>query len=153
MAGRRGVARLRERLDLVEPATESPMETHLRLVLADDGAPPLCAQYEVRDSSGRLIARVDFAYPQWRIAIEYEGDHHRGRIQFRRDVTRLNALREAGWLVLRFTADDLLQRPADVHRQVASAIRERRQPAALLGPKLEAGVRFTQSTWPGRTAR
>jgi hypothetical protein len=136
--GRRGVARLRERLDLIEPATESPMETHLRLTLIDDGAPPPRAQYEVRDSSGRLIARVDFAYPQWRIAIEYEGDHHRGRTQFRRDVTRLNALREAGWLVLRFTAHDLLQRPADIHRQVAKAIRERRQSAAFWGQTWEA---------------
>ena len=47
--------------------------------------------------------------------------------QFRRDIARLNALREAGWLVLRFTADDLLHRPRDVVRQVAVAIVERRR--------------------------
>jgi hypothetical protein len=125
MAGRPGVARLRERLGLVEPAAESPMETYLRLVLIDGGAPRPCAQHEIRDNAGRLIARVDLAYPQWRTAIEYEGDHHRGRAQFRRDAIRLNAVQTAGWLVLRFTADDLLRHPDHVHQQVANAIRER----------------------------
>jgi very-short-patch-repair endonuclease len=79
-----------------------------------------------RDVRGRLIGRVDLAYPQWRIAIEYEGDHHRGRSQLRRDVNRLNELRSASWLVLRFTADDVLRRPRLVVAQVAAAIKERR---------------------------
>jgi very-short-patch-repair endonuclease len=63
---------------------------------------------------------------QWRIALEYEGDHHREKAQFRRDIARVNALRRAGWLVLRFTADDVLRRPHTVVEHVAAAIRERR---------------------------
>jgi very-short-patch-repair endonuclease len=74
---------------------------------------------------GRFLARVDFAYPQWRIAIEYEGDHHRERAAFRRDVSRYNALRAAGWLVLRFTADDVLRRSGQLVQQVRDAIAER----------------------------
>ncbi|WP_369009914.1 DUF559 domain-containing protein [Actinoplanes cyaneus] len=46
-----------------------------------------------------------------RVAVEYEGDHHRERVQFLRDVHRLNALHEAGWTVLRFTADHVLRAP------------------------------------------
>jgi very-short-patch-repair endonuclease len=86
----------------------------------------LTAQHDVHDPRGRRIGRVDLAYPQWRIAIEYEGDHHREKTQFRRDVARLNALRAAGWLVLRFTADDVLRHPARLVQHVAEAIKERR---------------------------
>jgi hypothetical protein len=122
----KGCRQLRTLLPLVDPRAESPMETLLRLLLHDAGAPPPTPQYEVRGNDGRLIGRVDLAYPQWRIAIEYEGDHHRERAQFRRDIARVNALRDAGWLVLRFTADDVLKRPTGVVSQVARAIRERR---------------------------
>jgi hypothetical protein len=121
-----GVAKLRVLLQLVDGRAESPMETRLRLLLHDAGAPAPIPQYEVRDADGLFLARVDLAYPQWRIALEYEGDHHRERARFRRDIARVNALRQAGWLVLRFTADDVLRSPDRVVDQVLAAIRERR---------------------------
>ncbi|MEU4378941.1 DUF559 domain-containing protein [Micromonospora echinofusca] len=125
-----GTARLREVLVLAEPLSESPMETRLRLLLHDAGLPPLTAQHDVHGAHAQrgrvLLGRVDLAYPRWRIAIEYEGDHHRERVHFQRDVARLNALRAAGWLVLRFTADDVLRHPAQTVRLVTDAIDERR---------------------------
>ncbi|MFG1887339.1 endonuclease domain-containing protein [Micromonospora sp. NPDC049051] len=125
-----GTAQLREVLALAEPLSESPMETRLRLVLHDAGLPPLAAQHDVYGTHaqrGRVfLGRVDLAYPRWRVAIEYEGDHHRERTHFQRDVARLNALREAGWLVLRFTVDDVLRHPARIVRLVTGAIHERR---------------------------
>ncbi|MDG4769461.1 DUF559 domain-containing protein [Solwaraspora sp. WMMD792] len=144
-AGLPGVRRVRELLPLVEALSESPMESRLRLLLHDAGLPRPTPQYEIRLPAsdltpdartgaaasdarrrGRLLARVDLAYPQWRIAIEYEGDHHRERATFRRDVGRLNALRAAGWLVLRFTADDVLRQKDQLVRTVRQAIAERR---------------------------
>ena len=122
-----GVALLREVLTLAEPLSESPMETRLRILLVEAGAPPLTAQHDVHDARGRFLGRVDLAYPRWRIALEYEGDHHRERGHFQRDVARLNALRAAGWIVLRFTADDVLRHPARIVRQVADTIRERQR--------------------------
>jgi very-short-patch-repair endonuclease len=56
------------------------------------------------------------------VAIEYDGDHHRGRDRFRRDVARLNRLRLLGWTVLRFTADDVLRRPEHVVAQVRAIL-------------------------------
>ncbi|ROO51727.1 uncharacterized protein DUF559 [Micromonospora sp. Llam0] len=148
-AGGRGIAQLRELVTLVEPLAESPMESRLRLLLHDAGLPRPTVQYEVRRPAqqamsqqamsrrqaqaadgagqGRFIARVDLAYPQWRIAIEYEGDHHRERTTFRRDVGRYNALRAAGWLVLRFTADDVLRQSGQLTRMVRQAIAEQRR--------------------------
>jgi hypothetical protein len=121
-----GSPRLREVLALAEPLTESPMESRLRLLIVDAGLPRPVAQHEVFNARGRLIGRVDLAYPEWRIAIEYEGDHHRERDRFRQDVHRLNALRAAGWLVLRFTADDVLRHPERTAGQIVAAIGERR---------------------------
>jgi hypothetical protein len=121
-----GAPQLREVLELAEPLTESPMESRLRIVLIDAGLPRPVAQHDVRDAQGRFLARVDLAYPELRIAIEYEGDHHRERRHFQEDVHRFNALRAAGWIVLRFTADDVLRHPGRTARQVATAIRERR---------------------------
>ncbi|MEV0397372.1 DUF559 domain-containing protein [Polymorphospora rubra] len=124
-----GIRQLRQVLAIAEPLSGSPMETMLRLVLVDGGAPRPAAQFEVHDSQGRFVGRVDLAYPRWRIAIEYEGDHHRERTQFRRDVARLNDLRACGWLVLRFTADDVLRHPDRIIALVRQAIAERECPA------------------------
>ncbi|ASW53647.1 DUF559 domain-containing protein [Plantactinospora sp. KBS50] len=123
--GWRGARLLREVLPLAEPLAESPMETRLRLLLVDAGLPQPVAQYEVRDGLSRWLARVDLAYPELRIAIEYEGDHHRERAHFQRDVSRLNRLRAAGWVVLRFTADDVLRHPDRLLADVRQARRER----------------------------
>ncbi|MDG4804678.1 DUF559 domain-containing protein [Micromonospora sp. WMMD980] len=120
-----GSSLLREVLTLAEPLSESPMETRLRLLLLDAGLGALVAQHEVRHG-GRFVARVDLAWPALRIAVEYDGDHHRERAQFRRDVARLNALRAAGWIVLRFTADDVLRRPEATVALVRQALAERR---------------------------
>jgi hypothetical protein len=119
-----GVPLLNEILLLAEPLAESPMESRLRLLVVDAGLPPPVAQHEVRDARGHFVGRVDLAWPELRLAVEYDGDHHRERDQFRRDVGRLNALRAAGWTVLRFTADDVLRNPRPTVGSVAAAIRE-----------------------------
>ncbi|MFG2057779.1 endonuclease domain-containing protein [Micromonospora sp. NPDC048930] len=120
-----GISLLREVLALAEPLGESPMETRLRLLLLDAGLGPLNAQHDVLDARGRFVGRVDLAWPALRVAVEYDGDHHRERAHFRQDVARLNALRAAGWLVLRFTADDVLRHPRATISLVARALRER----------------------------
>jgi very-short-patch-repair endonuclease len=110
-----GAKEAAEVLRLARPA-ESPMETRLRLLLIDAGLPCPVVQHQV----GRY--RLDLAYPKLKVAIEYDGDHHRDRATFRRDVARLNALRAAGWTVLRFTADDVLRDPARIIAQVTTVL-------------------------------
>jgi hypothetical protein len=117
---------IRGLIPLIEPLTESPMETRVRLVLVDAGLPRPIAQLEIRTSDGKLLGRADLAYREWKIAIEYEGDYHRERQQYQRDVARINALREAGWLVLRFTANDVFLHSERLVRQVTRAIMSRR---------------------------
>lgn len=117
-----GVRRLPPVLSLAAPDVESPMETRTRLVLVLAGLPRPVVQFDVCDAAGRFVARVDLAYPRIKLAIEYDGDHHRERLTFQRDVARLNALRLCGWTVLRFTADDVLRHPSRVVAQVRMAL-------------------------------
>lgn len=119
-----GSARLLGLLALVDPRAESPMESRLRLLLADARLPPPVPQFEVRQPDGRFLARADLAWPEHSVIAEYDGDHHRDPARFRRDVARLNAMRMAGWTVLRFTADDVLRDPQHVVAAVSAALAE-----------------------------
>lgn len=93
--------------DRARVGAESPFETLLRLSLVHAGLPEPELQHEVRDG-GRLVAVLDLAYPELRIAIEYEGDHHRtSQAQWRRDIERTRMLQALGWRVIRVTARDL----------------------------------------------
>jgi Protein of unknown function (DUF559) len=124
-AGRPGAARLRQAVPLVEPATDSPMETRLRLLLVLAGLPrPVAGRDVVVD--GGWLARPDLSYPDLRIAIEYDGDHHRAdRRQWQNDIARRRLLEDAGWLVLVFTADDVLKRGPETVRVVHRALARR----------------------------
>lgn len=113
--GLRGLARAAKAMSLAVPGAESAMETRLRLLLVFAGLPTPITQYEVGN------ARLDLAYPELHIGIEYDGDHHRDRRRFRHDVARDNHLRALGWTILRFTADDVLRNPARLIRQVRTA--------------------------------
>ncbi|WP_430780546.1 DUF559 domain-containing protein [Actinoplanes sp. G11-F43] len=122
-----GAARLAELVDLAEPLSESTMESRLRLVIIDAGLSPVAVQHPVHTTAGEFVGRVDFAWPDIRLAVEYDGDHHRERGQYRRDVGRLNALRMAGWTVLRFTADDVMRWPDETAQLITTAITEARR--------------------------
>ena len=102
-----GSATIREALARAREKVESPKETETRLMIVDRGLPEPVVQHEEYDGS-RLVARVDLAYPQWKIAIEYEGDGHRvDKERWRRDIRRQRDLEDRGWIVIRLTYADL----------------------------------------------
>jgi hypothetical protein len=95
----RGSAQARRLATLADGLAGSPQETRPRLLLGRAGLPALVAQFRVFDEEG-FVARVDFAYPDLRIAIEYDGLGHSRREAFLRGRRRLNRLVAAGWTVL-----------------------------------------------------
>jgi very-short-patch-repair endonuclease len=82
--------------------------------------PEPIAQYAVWQDS-QFIARVDFAWPDRKVALEYDGLWHAEDGQFARDRERLNRLREAGWQVVFVTAADL-HRPKRLIARIAAAL-------------------------------
>lgn len=123
MAGRRGHRRLTRALARVRARTDSPAETELRLDLVDAGLPEPAVNVDLRDARGRLIAIGDLVYAEYRILVEYDGDHHRtDRAQYARDVDRLDDLAAAGWRVIRFNASHVGRRRADRIERVREAL-------------------------------
>lgn len=116
--GEKGIRRLRRALRFSDWQSESPMETRLRLELIAARLPCPCVQAELRDRSGNFIGRADLYYPDVRLAIEYDGENHRDRLVS--DLRRQNALINAGYHLLRFTAADL-RVPGSVAAQVRKA--------------------------------
>lgn len=123
--GARGCRRLREAVALAEPAAESPMETRLRVLLVLAGLPAPVAQYRVRDRDGVIRARVDLAYPDARLALEYDGGHHFDDVYGRRDRRRDLELDDLDWYTMRFVDDDVLRTPQDTVRRVRRRLTER----------------------------
>jgi very-short-patch-repair endonuclease len=119
-AGHRGVARLRRALELADRASESVMETQLRLLLVLSGLPRPRVQVSLFDETGAFIARPDLYFPDQRLAIEYDGSTHRNTLAA--GNRRQNRLLESGYRLLRFTAADVLHTPAAVVDLVRSAL-------------------------------
>jgi very-short-patch-repair endonuclease len=115
-----GIARLRRAIELAEPATESVMETRLRLLLVMGRLPRPLAQVRLYDEAGDFLGRPDFYYPLHRLAIEYDGAHHRENLTG--DNRRQNRLIDAGYRLLRFTAADVLSAPDSVVALVRRAL-------------------------------
>ncbi|MCR2826346.1 hypothetical protein [Microbacterium sp. zg.Y909] len=124
-AGRRvGAGRLREALPLLRTGSSSPAETAARLLLVDGGLPEPELDVDVFDASCRWIGCSELAYRVYRVAVEYEGDHHRtSRDQWNRDIAKYQAYAEVGWRVVRLTHELVDRRPHEVIRQVAAALR------------------------------
>ncbi|MGZ4507751.1 MAG: endonuclease domain-containing protein [Blastococcus sp.] len=101
-----GSAQARRVAELADGTAESPQETRLRLLFHRTGLPAPVAQFRVFDDDG-FVARVDFAYPELRIAIEYDGLWHGERQAFLDDRGRLNRLADAGWIVVHVTLAEM----------------------------------------------
>ena len=116
----RGIGLLKRAIALADAGSESPMETRLRMLLVSDGLPAPAVQPTIRDEAGGFVARPDMCYLESRLALEYDGMTHRATLV--EDNRRQNRLIDAGYRVLRFTAGDLLHRPASVTSQVRRAL-------------------------------
>lgn len=122
---RRGVSDLREALPLLRAGAESPRETVVRLILVRAGLPEPELNRDLHDEDGSFIARLDLAYPDYRVAVEYDGRQHADLAQFRRDADRWPAIAARGWLLVRVVDHHLLDPARCVVDPVARALRSR----------------------------
>jgi hypothetical protein len=102
----RGIRRAEVLLGLTSGLPESPAESQMLLVLYDAGLPIPVLQRSIVDLSGRERYRLDFAWEEPKVALEYDGfEAHEHRLD--QDAARDVDLRLRGWVVLRATSADL----------------------------------------------
>lgn len=115
----RGLRQLRAALELVDPGAASPKETWLRLLMINAGLPTPETQIPVNEG-WRTIGVLDMGWEGYKVAAEYDGDHHRtDRRQYARDQWRIRELEALGWIIVRVIAED---KPQDVVRRVRDAL-------------------------------
>ena len=116
-----GCRQVRRAVSLSDGLAESPQETRVRLLMRSSRLPRPIAQHIVRRADGTFVARVDFAWPDRRVALEYEGAWHGAVQQVARDRRRLNALTAERWTVVFVTAADLHD-PVALIARIAAAL-------------------------------
>lgn len=98
----RSRSKLETAAELIREDVDSPMETDLRLWLVSRGLPEPAVHPAVHCPTINLTLHPDLGYPEQMLALEYEGDFHRtSEGQWATDIDRMNALRSAGWTVIR----------------------------------------------------
>lgn len=118
--GTRGLRQLETALQLVDPGSQSPKETWLRLLLIRSGLPRPSTQIPVMTADGKQVYYLDMGWEELMVAVEYDGEHHRlDRWQYSRDIRRREALDRLGWIVIRVIAGD---RPADIVARAREAL-------------------------------
>jgi hypothetical protein len=100
--GTPGIRKARLALDLARVGSDSAPETRLRLALEYAGLPE--PQLNVPTELGAGVVRQpDLAYPEQKVAVEYEGDGHSEAAQIVRDIAREEDFARAGWLPVRIS--------------------------------------------------
>jgi hypothetical protein len=119
----RGLRRVDRLLALVDPGSESPKESWLRMVLISAAYPRPTTQIPVPGVDGYPRYFLDMGWEDVKVAVEYDGEHHRNDDKaYRKDIMRLEYLASVGWIVVRVVKG---QQPAAILRRVDQAVASR----------------------------
>lgn len=113
-------AAVRRVIEHASPLAANPFESVLRAILIKAG---ISVVPQWATTIGRVTYHPDLADPVHGIAVEANSwAHHAGKDDHDQDCVRYNALVLGGWLVLRFTWEQVMFSPGDVVSTVRAAI-------------------------------
>lgn len=125
LVGAPGIAQGRRWLAAGHPAADTPLESYSRGVLLEAGLPEPTVGLAVVGDDGRTYW-PDMAWQRFRVLAECDG---RGKYTdldvLYREKRRQEALERAGWLVVRWTWEEIVHHPEVVLRRIARALRAR----------------------------
>ncbi len=125
-ASRKGIRTARMVLEARAPGESAALSSWSRKVqrlIVEAGLPRPVAEYRVLDQRGRLIAQVDLAYPEHRLAIELQSKHwHLSASALEADTARFRRLQVAGWMVFPVTWLQTMSEPGPFLAQIANQL-------------------------------
>lgn len=102
--GARGIRTARRALELSRVGSDSAPETRLRLAIGRLGLPEPVLGYVVSDHTGWELAWPDIAFPDHKVAVNYDGRHHLQERQRESDIRRDESIAAIGWTSVTVTA-------------------------------------------------
>lgn len=124
--GHRGVRQLRALIPLIDSRVESPPESWVRLLMIKSDLPRPEPQVWVVDETGYAFARIDLAYEDRKIGIEYDGeDFHSQPHQLAYGAARDVKLRALEWIMIHVDKERLRTEPWGIVREIEQALRSR----------------------------
>lgn len=119
-----GAAKVRQVAAWADGLAANPFESSLRAICLGIEGLEVSPQVAIRD--GGWLGRPDLVDVRLRMVIEADSfAWHGDRDALRRDARRYNALVAAGWLVLRFSWEDVMFRPSEVASVLTGAVARR----------------------------
>lgn len=125
-------------LHLADPRFESVGESRTAYAMWSQGLPQPVPQLEVYDEAGTLVASLDFAWPERRVWVEFDGKKKYEKLLREgesasdvvvREKTREDEVRRlTGWICVRLTWDDLA-RPWEIASKIRAAFAQQQRPA------------------------
>ena len=102
--GARGIRTARRALELCRVGSDSAPETRLRLAIGRLALPEPVLGHVVLDRTGWELAWPDLAFPDFKVAGNYDGRHHLQERQRESDIRRDESLAAIGWTSVTVTA-------------------------------------------------
>lgn len=134
----RGIRKMQHALQFMREGTDSSQESRCRIALIRNGLPCPKVNWKVRLNNGK-IALLDMAYPDIKVAIEYDGRHHAG--QWLADSKRREALEDDGWAYIQVTAENLMNdfEERALAQRVADRMSQRLSKPIMLCQRMSSG--------------
>lgn len=121
-------SRARRLVDLADAEAANPFESVLRAIALE--VPGFSAEAQGRV---RGVGHADVADVRLRIALEAESwEFHGLREAFDYDIRRYTSMVRTGWLVVRFTWDDVMHKPDYVREVIADLVAIRTRPTGAM---------------------
>lgn len=129
--GKRGSKAMADFIGWTSRSSGTALERRGRSILANASLPPPVPEYPIPWDPGR---RFDDAYPDHRFAIEWDSRRwHERRAAMQADRDRDRAAILHGWVVVRFTWDDVTRDSEKIASSVAQILADRAPIARTLG--------------------
>lgn len=101
----KGAQRARRAAHYVRAGVDSPMESRVRMLIVLAGLPEPVVNLVIRWPDGSWRWRFELSYPDLKVIIEYDGEHHAtDSAQWNADIRRREELERAGWRSVVITA-------------------------------------------------